>query len=50
MPYIQYGGGVLALLLSSPGAQSLEESLQAGQAVLDLWESNPFLRGGLSLL
>ena len=46
MPYVQYGGGVLALLLSSPGAQSLEESLQAGQAVLDLWESNPFLRGG----
>ena len=50
VPYVQYGGGVLALFLSSPGAQSLEGSLQAGQAVLDLWESNPFLRGGLSLL
>ena len=46
MPYVQYGGGVLALLLSSPGAQRSEGSLQAGQAVLDLWESNPFLRGG----
>ena len=50
MPYIQYGGGVLALLPSSPGAQSSEGSLQAGQAVLNLPESNPFLRGGPSLL
>ena len=33
MPYVQYGGGVLALLLSSPGAQSSEGSLQALQAV-----------------
>ena len=40
------GGGVLALLLSSPGAQSSEGSLQVGQAVSNLWESNPFLRGG----
>ena len=50
MPYVQYGGCVLALLLSSPGAQSSEGSLQAGQAVSNPWESNPFLRGGLSLL
>ena len=28
MPYVQYGGGVLTLLLSSPGAQSYEGSLQ----------------------
>jgi hypothetical protein len=50
-PYVQYGGGgVLALLLSSRGAQSSEGSLQAGQAMLNLWESNPFLRGGLFLL
>ena len=27
MPYVQYGGGVLALLLSSLGAQSSEWSL-----------------------
>ena len=33
MPYVQYGGGVLTLLLSSPGAQSSEGSLQAFQAV-----------------
>ena len=48
------GGGVLALLLSSPGAQSSERSLQAFQAVCflesNLLESNPFLRGGLPLL
>ena len=43
MPYVQYGGGVLALLLSSPGAQSSEGSLQAGLVVSNLWESNqPF--------
>ena len=36
MPYVQYGGGVLALFLSSPGAQSSEGSLQAGLVV-----SNP---------
>jgi len=36
MPYVQYGGGVLSLLLSSPGAQSSEGSLQAGLVV-----SNP---------
>src|SRR6185312_6216563 len=48
MPYVQYGGGVLTLLLSSPGAQSSEGSLQAGQAVSNPWESNPFLCGGLS--
>ena len=36
VPYVQYGGGVLALLLSSPGAQSSEVSLQAGQAVSNL--------------
>ena len=33
-------GGVLALLLSSPGAQSSEGSLQAGLVVSNLWESN----------
>ena len=50
-PTSSMGGGVLALLLSSPGAQSSEGSLQAGQAVSNPWESNPFLRGGgLSLL
>ena len=43
-------GGVVALLPSSPGAQSIEGSLQAGQAVSNPWESNPFLREGLSLL
>ena len=43
MPYVQYGGGVLALLLSSPGAQSSEGSLQAGLVVSNPWESNqPF--------
>ena len=36
VPYVQYGGGVLALLLASPGAQSSEGSLQAGQAVSNL--------------
>ena len=36
MPYVQYGGGVLALLLSSPGAQSSEGSLQAFQVVSNL--------------
>ena len=46
MPYVQYGGGVLALLLSSPGARSSEGSLQTGQVVSNPWESNPFLRGG----
>ena len=50
IPYVQYGGGVLALLLSSPGAQSSEGSLQAGLVVSNTWESNPFLRGGPSLL
>ena len=40
MPYVQYGGGVLALLLSSPGAQSSEGSLQAGIVVSNPWESN----------
>ena len=34
------GGGVLALLLSSPGAQSSEGSLQAGLVVSNPWESN----------
>ena len=33
-------------MLSSLGALSSERRLQAGQAVLNLWESNPFLRGG----
>ena len=33
MPYVQYEGGVLALLLSSPSAQSSEGSLQAFQEV-----------------
>ena len=37
------GGGVLALLLSSPNAQSSEGSLQADLAASNLWESNqPF--------
>ena len=37
------GGGVLALLLSSPCAQSSEGSLQAGLVVSNPWESNqPF--------
>ena len=55
MPYIQYGGGVLALLLSSPSAQSSEGSLQAFQAVCFLgvkplgvqlfptWGASPFI-------
>src|SRR6185436_19222310 len=42
MPYVQYGGGVLALLLTSPGAQSLEGSLQAGQAVSNPVGVQPF--------
>ena len=47
MPYVQYGGGVLALLLSSPGAQSSEGSLQAGLVVSNPWESNhPFSMWG----
>ena len=50
IPYVQYGNGVLTLLLSSPGAQSLEGSLQAGLVVSNPWESNPFLCGGPSLL
>ena len=36
MPYVQYGDGVLALLLLSLGAQSSEGSLQDGLVV-----SNP---------
>ena len=36
VPYVQYGGGILTLLLSSPGAESSEGSLQAGQAVSNL--------------
>ena len=40
MPYVQYGDDVLALLLSSPGAQSSEGSLQAGLVVSNPWESN----------
>ena len=39
MPYVQYEGGVLALLLSSPSAQSSEGSLQTFRAVI-LSESN----------
>ena len=50
MPYVQYEGGVLALLPSSPGAQNSEGSLQAGLVVSNPWESNPFLRGGPPLL
>ena len=50
MPYVQYEGGVLALLPSSPGAQNSEGSLQAGLAVSNPSESNPFLRGRPSLL
>ena len=34
------GGGVLALLLPSPGAQDSEGSLQAGLVVSNPWESN----------
>ena len=50
MPYVQYEGGVLALLPSSPGAQNSEGSLQAGLVVSNPWESNPFLRGRPPLL
>jgi len=56
MPYAQYGGGKVVLLLycSSPGAQSSEGSLQAFKqyvlSSLNLSESNPLLRGRLSLL
>ena len=63
MPYVQYGGGVLALFLSSPGAQSSEGSLQAFQAVCYLgveslgvqpvstWGAFPFIvQGGAPYL
>ena len=33
IPYVQYGNGVLTLLLSSPGAQSSKGSLQAGLVI-----------------
>ena len=58
MPYVQYGGGVLALLLSSPSAQNSEGSLQAFQAVCFLgveplgvqpfptWGASPFIVQG----
>jgi len=53
MPYVQHGV-VLLLYCSSPGAQSSEGSLQAFKqyvrSSLNLLESNPLLRGGLSLL
>src|SRR6185437_16197029 len=42
------GGGVLALLFSSPGAQSSEGSLQIGQAVSNPWEFNSFPTWGAS--
>ena len=42
-PTSSMGGGVLALLLSSLGAQSSEGSLQAGLVVSNPWVSNqPF--------
>ena len=54
MPYVQYGGGVLTLLLSSPGAQSSEGSLQAFRAVYCLGVKplgvQPFPTWGLPLL
>ena len=49
MPYIQYGGGVLTLLLSSPGAQSSEGSLHAVHAVCFLGvQPFPTWGGGFS--
>ena len=43
IPYVQYGGGgVLALLLSSPGAQSSEGSLQAESSSVESLGVQPF--------
>ena len=47
-PTSSMGGGVLALLFSSPGAQNSEGSLQTGQAVSNPWEFNPFPTWGAS--
>ena len=58
MPYIQYGGGVLALLLSSPGAQSTEGSLKTvsssveplGVQPFPTWGAFPFIVQGGALI
>ena len=42
VPYVQYGGGVLALLLSSLGAQSSERSLQAESSSVEPLGVQPF--------
>ena len=46
IPYVQYGGGVLALLLSSPGAQSSEGSLQAVSSSVETLGVHLFLTWG----
>ena len=54
VPYVQYGGGVLALLLSIPGAQSSEGSLQKlsssveplGVQSFATWGAFPFIVQG----
>ena len=54
VPYVQYGGGVLALLLSSPGAQSSEGSLQTVSSSVEplgvqsfaTWGAFPFIVQG----
>ena len=42
VPYVQYGGGVLALLLSSQGAQSSEGSLQTVSSSVEPLSVQPF--------
>ena len=42
VPYVQYGGGVLALLLSSLGAQSTEGSLQIVSSSVEPLGVQPF--------
>ena len=50
VPYVQYGGGVLALLLSSPYAQCSEGSLQAESSIIEPLGVQHFPSRGLSLL
>ena len=42
MPYVQYGGGILALFLSSPDAQSSEGSLQTVSSSVEPLGVQPF--------